>query len=190
MPGPLPVAHADGVDDPAAGASDRSTVVASTADAPADLASPVLDDHDVVDEHRIRRTRLGNALRRGTTAPRPGPTWRTAAVGVVLAALALGGTAVGSAVHRHLPGARPATSGVSETQGSPDSSARSGPAPQEGAGRPVPGPVPPALGGPSHGAGSTAPSPGETGARPYGSWIAPGAAAPPAQNGEADQTTR
>ncbi|WP_141397307.1 hypothetical protein [Mobilicoccus massiliensis] len=62
-----------------------------------------LPDADVLDEHRLRRARLSAALCRGSAPTRRAAAWTPAVAGVVLTLVALGGTAVGATVHRHLP---------------------------------------------------------------------------------------
>ncbi|GMA39345.1 hypothetical protein [Mobilicoccus caccae] len=67
------------------------------------LTTRTLPDRDLLEDHRIRRGRLSGALGRGEAPARSGPTWRHAVGGLLLAAVALGGTAVGATVQRHLP---------------------------------------------------------------------------------------
>lgn len=182
--------------------ADRSSAFPSAAtptDLPggAEIGSVVLDDPDVVDEHRIRRSRLRRAVGRGSTAPWPGPTWRTAAAGLLLAVVALGGTAVGSVVQRNLPTAA-AGSKAGASTGATDGTRRTG-AGESPAGGSAAHRSPAAANGTSadgaeDGAtggsdGSTGEAPGAAAASPtpYVPWLAPRETG---QSPGSDQATR
>lgn len=138
---------------------ERFVTAHSLGDTPGAVA---LADPEVVEEHRIRRVRLCSALDRAATTPWSGPTWRTAAAGVALVLVALLGTGVASAVHRHLPSA--SAGGAGQSAPASKSGANPVPAPERsgptGATTPAPAEVPPQ--------GDAAPAAPAT---PYGPWM-------------------